>query len=262
MSKYMGAGEVSIAKRDATTGRPTTPFIFLGCVDTFEPSFTVELGTPHVERCSGTGAVDFQAVKSRQGTINLTFTEWNVNNIKLMLNGTVVSAGSPGTVTNESLPTGMIVGDMWHLGAGTGDTRHSITGLVLRGTGSPTFTLTLDTHYEADTTFGTIEILNTDGYTQPILASYGYTDQEAVVALNAVDDSFIVRFNSLNVANSSEKGIIELYKAKINPAQSLPLISDDFATFTLSMRLEQDLVARSTSSTYGQFGRVIKDANG
>lgn len=260
MAKFMGAGEITVAKRNLTTGFPSGPFKSFGCVDIFDPSFTIERGEDHVERCTGDALVDAPGViKKQSGVVQLSFTDWNIQNIAFMLGATIVEAVAPAVAAAETLPT-VVAGDVWHLGMASGDSRHNITGLVLNEDGSPTGAdLTLDTHYSLDATFGTIKFLNVDGLVQPFATNaYGYTDKQAAVIFKASEDEYIIRLNSLNVEASKAKGIIEFYRAKFQLAGSMPLISDDRVTFQMTADLLGD-ADRDIDATYGRFGRVIPD---
>lgn len=262
MGKFQGAGEISIAKRNLLTGKPSTAFRSLGCVDVFDPKFTIEKGTPHIERCSGQGQIDYQGIKSRGGSLDLTFTEWNMNNIIFMFNGTKVAAsGEETTDEDEVLPEGIEAGDSWHLGADGDVTHQAITGdLGITDAASPAAPLVEGTHYLLDRVYGTLKFIDVDGFTQPFVvpAGYGYTNKASAVIFTAPTDEYFIRVNSKNVAQSLAKGIVELYRGKFDPPASVPLINDDFTSFAISATLYQDQ-DRANDSEYGQFGRVIPD---
>lgn len=261
MGKFMGAGEITVAKRNSVTGFPSGLFRSFGCVDIFDPKFTISRGQPHVERCSGDALIDAPGVvKERGGTLDLSFTEWNIKNIALMLGATIVDEASPAVAVAETLPAGVVDGDVWHLGMATGTSRHKITGLVLNEDGSPLGAdLVLNTNYTLDADYGTIKFIDVAGKTQPFATNaYGYTDREAAVIFNASEDEYIIRVNSKNVEQSKAKGIVELYRGRFNIIGSFPLIADDRTTFALTAELFGDS-EREVDATYGRFGRVIPD---
>lgn len=259
MGKFMGAGEITVAKRNPTTGFPSGPFKSFGCVDIFDPKFTIERGADHIERCTGEALVDAPGViKSRKGVVDLSFTEWNMHNIALLLGATIVEEAAPAVAAAETLPTGFVDGDVWHLGMATGTSRHNITGLVLNEDGSPAGAdLVLDTNYTHDATYGTIKFIDIAGKVQPFATNaYGYTDKQAAVIFNASEDEYIIRHNLLNVDQSLAKGIIELYRGKFNLAGSFPMINDDRVIFQMTADLLGD-ATRALDATYGRFGRII-----
>lgn len=260
MGKFQGAGEVSLAKRNLDTGKPSGPFRTLGCVDILDPKFTIEKGTPHIERCSGQGNIDYQGVKSKQGALDLTFTEWNMNNIIFMFNGTKVEAGGSQVADPETLPEGFEDGDYWHLGADGEVTHQAISGLTISSAGSPPGPALVEgTNYLLDPVYGTVKFIDIAGFTQPFVTNaYGFEDKEAAVIFTAAADEYFVRFNSKNVAQGLAKGIVELYRAKFDPPPSVPLIGEDFASFAINAVLYQDQ-DRQEDSVYGQFGRVLPD---
>lgn len=262
MGKFQGAGEISIAKRNLLTGKPSTAFKSLGCVDAFDPKFTIEKGTPHIERCSGQGAIDYQGIKSKQGSLDLTFTEWNMNNIVFMFNGTKVLGDNDAQTTDEEevLPEGIEAGDSWHLGADGEVTHQAITDLEITDSGSPETTLTEGEHYSLDPVFGTIKFLDVEDLVQPfvIQPGYGFKNKASAVIFTAPADEYFIRVNSKNVAQGLAKGIVELYRGKFDPPSSVPLINDDFTSFAITATLYQDQ-DRTSDSDYGQFGRVVPD---
>lgn len=257
MGKFQGAGEISIAKLNPSTKRPVSAFRFLGCVDSFDPKFAVQKGAEHFERCSGLGLLDDQKIKSVSGSVDLTFTEWSTGNIAWMLNGGIVPQGAPAVAAIETLPDDIVDGDQWHLGASSGVTRMNITALTLTDSASVPSALVLNTHYSLDPIYGTIKFLDVSTKVQPFVTNaYGYTDPEAVPMLNAPGAQYMLRFNTLNVFNDLAKGVEELYIVQFDPIASLPGISDDFATFSMSGTTYADLT-RAVDAEYGRFGRVI-----
>lgn len=261
MAKFMGAGEVTVAKRNVNTGFPSGPFRTFGCVDVLDPKFTVERGNDHIERCSGEGLVDAPGViKSRKGTLDLSFTEYNMRNIALMLGANIVEEAAPAVAAIETLPAGFEDGDYWHLGAATGTTRHTITGLVINEDGSPAGAdLLLNTNYTLDAALGTVKFIDIAGKVQPFQTNaYGYTDKQAAVIFGGTEDEYIIRVNSKNVDNSLAKGIYEFYRGRFNLVGNYPLISDDRVTFAMTVELFGDQ-ERELDATYGRFGRVIPD---
>lgn len=258
MAKFQGAGEVTITRLNLTTKRAAGPARFLGCVDSFDPSFAIQKGNEHFERCSGLGLLDEQSIKSISGALSLALTQWDLRTIAWMTAGTIAAEGSPAVAVQADLPSSDFeAGDYWHLGAETGQTKHNITGFVLKDSASPENTLTLNTHYTLDAVYGTIKFLDVSGFTQPFVTNaYGYTQPTAVAVANDTGAQYLVRFNSKNVRDGLSKGVEELYVWQPDPITSLPGIGDDFATFTISGPLFADLT-REIDDDYGRFGKII-----
>lgn len=255
--KFQGAGEITVARRNPDTGFAASAFRSFGCVDVFDPKFSVEKGTPHIERCSGLGGTDYQGIKSRSGTLDLAFTEWNVRNIAFMLGGTIVEPGATDTADPETLPDGFENGDSWHLGANGAVTHQAITALVIKDSASPQITLVAGEHYLLDPVYGTVKFIDIAALTQPFVTNaYGFTNAGGVAIFKNVSDEYIVRVNSKNVASNLAKGVGEFYRAQFDPPSSFPLIGEDFATFSLSANLYQDLT-REVDAEWGQFGRML-----
>lgn len=257
--KFQGAGEITVARRNLATGKPATAFQTFGCVDVFDPKFTVEKGTPHIERCSGLGQTDYQGEKSKSGTLDLSFTDWTIENIAKMLGGEIIPASEPAIADPETLPEGIVAGDAWHLGADGDVTHQAITDLTIKDSDSPQGTLVEGVNYTLDPVYGTIKFIDVDGFVQPFLTNaYGYTNKRAVAIFKRTADEFFLRVNSKNVANALSKGIGEFYRAKFDPPSSFPLISDDMVTFSMAATLYADQ-DRAVDADYGQFGRMIPD---
>ena len=101
-------------------------------------------------------------------TVNLTIEEFTKENLALALYGNHV-VGTPGTVTAE--PVGgaaPVPGDRYFLA------HPKVSSLVVIDSAGTPATLTLGTHYTADTDFGALQFLDTTGFTAPFKASYAY----------------------------------------------------------------------------------------
>lgn len=258
MSKFQGAGEVTITRLNLTTKRAAGPARFLGCVDSFDPKFAIQKGAEHFERCSGLGLLDEQGIKSISGSLDLSLTQWDLKTVAWMTSGSIAAQAAPAVAVAAYAPSAdFVAGDFWHLGAETGQTKHNITGLIVADSGSPPNTLTVDEDYSLDAVYGTVKWLNVGGFTQPFhFNAYGYTQPTAVAVVNDTGAQFLVRFNSKNVKDGLSKGVEELYVWQPDPIASLPGISDDFTTFPMSGPLFADLT-REVDDEYGRFGKII-----
>jgi hypothetical protein len=120
----------------------------------------------HYESQSGQRSLDHRMIKSKSATINLSIEEFTKENLALALYGTHV-ATTGGTVTDE--PVGgatPVVGDRYFLA------HPKVSTLVVKDSAGTPATLTLGTHYTADTDFGALQFLDTTGLTAPFKASY------------------------------------------------------------------------------------------
>ncbi len=254
--KFQGNGRVYLAVRDAN-GAPGA-FFFVGCADALSVAFAIEKFT-HKEKCSGTNAVDYEGIKSKTASMNLTLTEFNKDNLELALNGTAKTTGLTGTVTNEELPGSLAVGDIAVLGGAT--PHQTIAALTITDSDSPANTLVLDTDYTVDAATGFVTFLNvtTGGLVQPFLANYSYTDKPYVSMFTAPVQEYWLRYNYINVANTNEKGLVDLYKVRLDPTSGLELINEEILSLAMSgsVLIDSD---KSDTGDLGQFGRISTPA--
>ena len=105
----------------------------------------------HYESQTGQRSLDHRMVKQKSATVNLTIEEFTKENLALALYGNHVT-GSTGSVTDE--PVGgatPVVGDRYFLA------HPKVSALVVVDSAGTPATLTLGTHYTADTDFGAIQ---------------------------------------------------------------------------------------------------------
>ncbi len=205
----------------------------------------------HYESQSGQRSLDHRMIKSKSATINLAIEEFTKENLALALYGTHV-ATTGGTVTDE--PVGgaaPVVGDRYFLA------HPKVSTLVVKdSTGTPA-TLTLGTHYTADTDFGALQFLDTTGLTAPFKASYAFGDVSEIGIFTQPLPERYLRLEGLNTAQGNTKVLVELYRVAFDPLKELALISNEYNKFDL----EGSLLADSTKpydAVLGQFGRIVQ----
>jgi hypothetical protein len=205
----------------------------------------------HYESQSGQRSLDHRMIKSKSATINLSIEEFTKENLALALYGTHVATAS-GTVTDEPIGGAVpVVGDRYFLA------HPKVSTLILKdSTGTPA-TLTLGTHYTADTDFGAIQFLDTTGLTAPYKASYAFGDVSEIGIFTQPLPERYLRLEGLNTAQGNAKVLVELYRVAFDPLKELALISTEYNKFDL----EGSLLADSTKpydAVLGQFGRIVQ----
>lgn len=205
----------------------------------------------HYESQSGQRSLDHRMIKSKSATINLSIEEFTKENLALALYGTHVATAS-GTVTDEPIGGAIpVVGDRYFLA------HPKVSTLILKdSTGTPA-TLTLGTHYTADTDFGAIQFLDTTGLTAPYKASYAFGDVSEIGIFTQPLPERYLRLEGLNTAQGNAKVLVELYRVAFDPLKELALISTEYNKFDL----EGSLLADSTKpydAVLGQFGRIVQ----
>jgi hypothetical protein len=246
MSTYASfQGRVYLGKRDSN-GNPIelrTP----GNVAELKLALKTEV-IEHYESQSGSRSLDHRMIKQKSATVTLTIEEFTKENLALALYGNY-TAGMTGTVTDEPLPAGLVVGDRYALA------HPKVSALIVKDDASAT--LTLGTHYTADTDFGAIQILNLASFVQPFKASYSYgAVTEIGIFTQPLPERFL-RLEGLNTAQGNAKTLVELYRIAFDPLKEISFISNEYNKF----ELEGSLLADSTKpidATLGQYGRIVE----
>lgn len=246
--KMQYRGKVYLGIRDGD-GNPG-PMKFVGCADVLNLAMSTET-FEHTSKCDSNDAVDYRGTKSQSAEISLTLTELKKDNLKLALLGDAQAAGSPASVTNEALPSGIVAGDRVILGGAT--PHQNITSLVLTDTGSPGGVLTVDVDYTLDAEHGTVEFLTTpDG---DVEADYSHTDMPYVSMFTAGAQEYWLRFDNVNKADADEPGVVDLYRVRFEPLANFDFLSDELAQLELTGAVLIDST-KSSAGALGQFGRI------
>lgn len=249
MSTYASfQGRVFLGKRDAD-GLP---------IEVRSPGNVAELKLSlktdvleHFESQTGQRSLDHRLVKQKSATVNLTIEEFTKENLALALYGNHV-VGTAGTVTAEPLGAGpLLVGDRYFLA------HPKVTNLVLKDSAATPVTLTLGTHYTADTDFGAIQCLDVTGFTAPFKASYAYgVATEIGIFTQALPERFL-RLEGINTAQGNAKVLVELYRVAFDPLKEISFISDEYNKFELEGSLLAD-TTKAYDAVLGQFGRIVQ----
>lgn len=205
----------------------------------------------HYESQTGQRAVDLRLVKQKSATVALTIEEFTKENLALALYGNH-ETGTGGSVTNEAIGgAAPVVGDRYFLA------HPKVSALSIVDSAGTPATLTLGTHYTADTDFGAIQFLDTTGLTAPYKASYAFGDVSEIGIFTQPLPERYLRLEGLNTAQGNAKVLVELYRVAFDPLKELALISTEYNKFDL----EGSLLADSTKpydAVLGQFGRIVQ----
>lgn len=252
MPGFSGQGIVSIAER-LPSGLPGV-FRELGNCPSFELGLTEET-VERTESMSGQRLPFRKMTRTRGGTLTLQTDEFNKANLALAVVGSVtqVAAGTP--VTNWALPTDLQVGDIVALPA-LNVAANTLT--ITDSTSGTAVDLVLDTHYSYDPLSAEIKILSLAGITQPLTADFTPGGHVAVGAFQAASKEYWVRLKGINT-DTSERGVTDIFRCKINPATALALINEDFLDFDMELTVLADLT-RETDDPGGQFFRFATAA--
>jgi hypothetical protein len=204
----------------------------------------------HFESQTGQRSLDHRMVKTKSASISLAIEEFTKENLALALYGTHVATAS-GTVTDEPIGGAVpVVGDRYFLA------HPKVSSLVVKDTAGTPATLTLGTHYTADTDFGAIQFLDTTGLTAPFKASYAFGDVSEIGIFTQPLPERFLRLEGLNTAQGNAKVLVELYRVAFDPLKELALISNDYNKFELEGSLLADS-SKPYDAVLGQFGRIV-----
>src|SRR5512139_1821586 len=205
----------------------------------------------HYESQSGQRSLDHRMIKQKSATVNLTIEEFTKENLALALYGNHVT-GSTGSVTDE--PVGgatPVVGDRYFFA------HPKVSALVVVDSAGTPATLTLGTHYTADTDFGSIQFLDVTGLTAPYKASYTYGVATEIGIFTQPLPERYLRLEGLNTAQANAKVLVELYRVAFDPLKELSLISDEYNKFEMEGSLLAD-TTKPYDALLGQFGRIVQ----
>lgn len=248
MAYFSGQGRVYIAQRD-TNGNPLA-LRWVGNVPDLKVTLNIDT-LEHKESYSGQRLTDLQLIRGKDGEFSCTLEEISAENLELSLFGVTTSVTS-GSVTGETLPTGITAGETRLLA------NQFISSVVIKDSSATPKTLPA-TQYTVHANQGAITFVDitTGGpYTQPFKVDYSYGGAKRTAMFRSAQPEVWVRFDGVNLADGNSPVIVDLYRVVINPTRDLSLIGEDVQRFELSGRVLADLTKPETGAL-GQFGRMI-----
>ena len=245
-------GPVFWANRDAN-GDPVAPMKWFGNAPSFEFGMAVEELT-HKESYSGLRAIDARIDTELNSSVALTVDDFKESNIELGTRGSA-SALAGGSVVDEPVLSGAPELNTLYQGIGvTG----RVTGLVVKSGGVAVAT----SKYSWDAS-GTFQFSDISGVAGPITVSYtNAASRQIGVFKTAAPEIWIRMIGKNTAANSSsaptdfERVIVDAFKVRLSPAETISLISDEFNTLQFNGNALSD-TTRAQSDPEGQFARFI-----
>jgi hypothetical protein len=240
-------GKILLADRDAL-GEPEA-FRWIGN----SPKCAVGIKSEnleHKESYSGQRQTDLRINIGKACSADITMEEFVADNVALGLYGTSVAV-TGSTVSAETAPTGLVVGDIVRLA------HPSVSSLVITDSAGSPATLVLGTNYSANLDHGSYTILNLGALTQPFKAAYTYAARTDVAMFNAPAAEKFLRIEGINLADDSNKVLVEFWRWQYDPAESFDTISEDLSSMVLKGMALADST-KAVDATLGQFGRYTK----
>lgn len=215
------------------------------------PTCTVTLATESETRresYSGNRLTSARLQTSRDATIALTLNWGDAPNLALGLYGNVVTTPA-GSATGEELPADLAAGDIIALERG------GVSDLEIQDSAGTPADLVLDTNYAIDSAKGgMVSILDVDGLTQPLVASYSYGASVDVAMFTAAAPERYLLLDGINTLDGSRVKL-RLYRTQFDPVSSLPLINESFGQLELSGAVLYDDDA-ANDALLGGFGKI------
>lgn len=219
------------------------------------PAFSLQLDETTIERnesYTGNRLPLRRASSGRQGTLNITFDEFNADNMALAWIGTkttvAASAAQVGVALAATVANPAKVGDTLIIPG------KNLSAVAIKdSTGAPK-TLTPDVNYSLDAFAGSIDILDitTGGpFTMPLKADFTPGQRVVVGAFKQTSPELYIRLEGINTDDGS-RVIVDVFRARLAPPKEQNYIGNDFTDFALSGSVLADLT-RLSSDVDGQF---------
>lgn len=238
-------GSIYAATRNTTTGKPGKR-TWLGNASAASLKLSVDKSDKS-ESFSGARGLYGSLVKTRSATLEMTLDEFLPENLALGLHGSVVAV-TASTVTGETFPVGLVVGDEVQLA------NRFVSSVVLKdSTGTP---ITVDpADYQVNATAGYIKLLDVTGYVQPLKADYAYAAADNMALFSSVaPPERWVTFDGINTV-TGKRIVLDLFRVQFDPVADFGLINDDWGGLQLSGTCLLDAI-NLNDSNMGGYGRL------
>ena len=243
---FSGQGRLSFAER-TELGRPASGFTFLGDCSKLDIKCQVET-KEHKEHQSGQNGVDNTFETNQKVELEFTLDEFIEEAVNLYVYGNS-QVSTAATVTAEATKL--------YLGKEVPTAFMPDGDVIVTNVGGAT-TYVLGTDYKIGTT-GMIYV-PTDGSSaindgDDVELNYLSRDERISTAFTELNKPYFFRFDGLNRAHDNKPVVIEIYKGRMNPAEMVDIINEDFATYNLKGMALYD-PCYVDDSTYGAYFRV------
>lgn len=233
---FIGNGKVYLtAVKNGVEGKP----FWVGVANAASFSHSVEDEKELIEYHSGKNQVWDKDDGRKATTFSLTLNERRPEAMQAALQATVTEVAT-GTVTAEQHAIDTI-GDVLFL-------KHkNVSAVVITDSTTGTaLSLVKGIDYTIDEMYGTIEMTHTKTLTSPLKVAYSYGKATVMKPMTDDVDYYRIRVDGLNKVGQKDKQVVTAYRAKLSPADTLDLISDDFSEITLEADLLYDEAEEAT----------------
>lgn len=216
------------------------------------PEATLELSTNSTDKTDSFSGKRLQLGRLDTGTtaaLNLTLDYWSSANLALGFQATVADIAGA-TVTGEAFPTGLVVGDQVRLD------HPFASALVLTDSATTPATVPPANYELVGHSKGVVELKNIGTFQQPFKAAYSYESVENTVLFSAPGKVQFLQFDGINT-ETGDAVVIELWRSRFAPVQSLGLINQEYGNLALSAAILFD-PASASDPVLGGFGRLLQ----
>jgi hypothetical protein len=219
-----------------------------------QSSCDLAFNTENVDRTETYSGQRLQSARLRTATtveLNLVLRYGTAHNLQLGLYATPHNVAA-GSVTNEVLPTGLVVGDRVVLAKPA-----NVSALTIEDSAGTPATLVAGTDYVLeDAHSGIVRILSlgTPAFTQPFVADYSHDAFTSLPMFTSQPPERYLYLNGINTVDGSRVRL-HLYRVQFNPIESLGLINPEFGELPLSGTALFDSET-AQDPTLGGFGRI------
>jgi hypothetical protein len=245
---WSGQGPAFWANRDAN-GDPVAPFTWFGNAPLFELGLATEELT-HKESYTGLRAIDARITTETNATVSITVDDFKETNLELATRGEG-SALAGGAVATETVLSGAPELNTLYAVNSLG----RVSSFTLTDNGSPI----TSTKFSWDAS-GVFQFSDVAGMTGPIVASYTNAAARQVGVFKTAAPEIWTRLYGKNTAASVgsdfERMIVDIFKNRLDPAETISLISDEFNQLAMKGNALSD-TTRAQSDPEGQFARFI-----
>jgi hypothetical protein len=251
MSLWSGQGPAFWSNRDAN-GDPVQ-FNWFGNA----PEFTLGLSSDvldHKESYSGLRATDARIITELKASVSITVDDFKESNMELASYGVGSQVGGTSVTAEEVVDGAPLTTELYAL-----NTTGRVSAVTLKDNGVSIST----TKYTVDAS-GIIQFSDVAGMTGPITADYTIAASRQVGVFKTAAPEIHVRLDGKNTATSVvvggssdfERTIVDIFKARLDPAENFNLINDQFGQLALKGSALTDPTKAQADAT-GQFARFI-----
>lgn len=227
---FIGNGKVYFTPvKGGVEGKP----FWVGVANAASFSHSVEDEKELIEYHSGKNQTWDKDDGKKSTTFSITLNERRPKPMQAALQATVTEVAT-GTVASEE-HTVDAIGDIIFL-------KHkNVSDVVITdSTDASPQALIKGVDYTIDEQYGAIEMVHTKTIKSPIKVAYSYGTATVMKPMTDDVDYYRIRVDGLNKVGQKDKQVVTAYRAKLSPADTLDLISDDFSEMTLEADLMYD----------------------